>query len=85
LKSLALPRGEREANANKHLAEDLGKFGCIEFQSASGTDPKLKFQPLDHSVYVGWRDVTLADVSEKKWSPVWYPGAGWNSSGFSIR
>jgi len=73
LMGVALPRGEREPNTDKQLAEDLGKSGCIEFQSVSGTDPKLKFEPL-HSIYATWvgniSGCDAGDVSDQRWSPV---------------
>ena len=34
---------------------DLGKVGCIDFQSVSAALPKQEFEPLEHSVYEGRR------------------------------
>jgi len=51
LKSLALPREQRQVSSDKYLAEGLGKSGCIDFQRVSATDPKPNFEPLEHSVY----------------------------------
>jgi hypothetical protein len=55
LKFLALPGEQRQVSSNKHLADGLGKSGCIEFQRVSATDPKSNFEPLEHSVYEGRR------------------------------
>jgi hypothetical protein len=54
-RSLALPRGERQTNLIKSLAESLGNSCSIEFQGISAACPKQKFEPLEHSVYVGRR------------------------------
>jgi hypothetical protein len=37
------------------LAESLGNSRSIEFQGVSASHPKQKFEPLEHSVYVGRR------------------------------
>lgn len=50
---LALPRGRRELSKHKHLADNLGTSSSIETQSVSEVTPKLKFEPLRHSVYLG--------------------------------
>jgi hypothetical protein len=50
---LALPRGDRQLNNNNGLARNLGKAGCVEYQSVSAPLPKPKFDPLYHSVYFG--------------------------------
>jgi hypothetical protein len=52
---ISFPREGRQVSGSKHLADDLGKSGCIEFQSVSATDPKPNFEPLEHSVYEGRR------------------------------
>jgi hypothetical protein len=50
LGALALPRGDRQLNNNNGLARNLGKSGCVEYQSVSAPLPKPKFAPLYHSV-----------------------------------
>jgi hypothetical protein len=51
--SLALPRGQRQVNHIKSLSESLGNSCSIEFQDVSAARPKQKFDPLEHSVYIG--------------------------------
>jgi hypothetical protein len=52
---MALPRGERQRSEIRHLFGDLGKLGGIVIQGVSDADPKPKFEPVEHSVYLGRR------------------------------
>ncbi len=52
---LALPSGRRQVNHVNGLPGSLGNCCCVEFQSVSAARPKQKFEPLEHSVYVGRR------------------------------
>ena len=52
---VALPRGERQHSEIRHLTGNLGKLAGIVIQGVSDADPKPKFEPVEHSVYVGRR------------------------------
>jgi len=63
---MALPRGERQLNVIRYLADDLGKSTGIETQGVSEADPKPQFERLEHSVYLGRRRLGRYSQSGKK-------------------